>query len=54
MTEKIQISSRRLKTEVVNNFKPALAELFSRSPLQTLMHETDRDAVHTLLEYAVC
>ena len=47
--KKIRTSSVRLKTEVVNNFKPALAELFSQSPLQTLMHETDRTAVYTLL-----
>lgn len=54
MAVEIQISLARLKTEVVNNFKPALVELFARTRLQTLMHETDRAAVHTPLKYAVC
>ena len=49
MAVQIQISAMGLKTEVVNKFKPALVELLARSRLQTLMHETDRAAVHTPL-----
>jgi len=54
MAVEIQISLARLKTEVVNNFTPALVELFARTRLQTLMHGTDRAAVHTPLKYTVC